>query len=83
MAKAKHSMFDLLFTAPKVGGQEKNFFSLNHAWNSKHRASKLKAWFHTNFLVVSFLLSKPKVGYDEQKKIILAISRAPSTNLRN
>jgi hypothetical protein len=38
MAKAKHFAFGLLLTAPKVGGQEQNFFSFGHAWNSKLKA---------------------------------------------
>ncbi len=42
--KAKHSTLGLLLMASKVGGQEQFFFSFGHAWDSKHRAWKFKAW---------------------------------------
>jgi hypothetical protein len=59
MAKAKHFEFGLLFMAPKVGGQEQNFFSFDHAWNSKRKAWKLKTWLMQTFwLLTSYFQSQ-------------------------
>jgi hypothetical protein len=49
MAKAKHFASSLLLMALKVGAQEQNYFSFNHAWNFKRRAWKLKAWLMQTF----------------------------------
>jgi hypothetical protein len=62
MAKAKHFAFGLLLTTPKVGGQEQNFVLFWPCMEFQVQSLEVQSVVHANFLVGSFLLSKPKVA---------------------
>jgi len=64
MAKAKHFVFGLLLTTLKVGGQEQNFFFFWSCMELQAQSLEVQSMAHANFLVNflvgSFLLSKPR-----------------------